>query len=86
MRALILALMCSSLWAIEQQGDKVVLSDDDRKTLANCQVEGGVQGVEPSGDCNAADFVQAAAARYGRRVSTQLYLGASHESEPPCVS
>jgi len=41
MKALILALMCSPLWAIEQQGDGVTLSDEDRKTLANCVTQGG---------------------------------------------
>ena len=43
MRTLALLLICTPLLAIEQQGDKVVLSDDDRKTLANCAAEGGCQ-------------------------------------------
>ncbi len=41
MRALALLLICLPALAIEQQGDSVKLTDEDRETLTRCAVEGG---------------------------------------------
>lgn len=41
MRAIILLLICTPLLAIEQQGDAVALTSEDRETLVRCANEGG---------------------------------------------
>lgn len=37
----LLLTMCSPVPAIEANGDKVILTDDDRATLKNCAAQGG---------------------------------------------